>query len=163
MTNTLTHVPPPTRGEHPETAFQAGPALEIMRSIQRGESDPIPAARFLNVQLTRATAGTVWFEFVPEPQHANQTYVLEGILSAVADLAAAAALTTVVPAGASVVTTDLHVSYLRALPVTVNAAHVVASVVHMGPTQANCNVSMTEPGGRTILFASTTSRITHAG
>ncbi|WP_421118129.1 PaaI family thioesterase [Aquihabitans daechungensis] len=163
MTNALTHVPPPTRGEHPETAFPAGPGLELMRSIQRGETAPIPAARFLNVRITRVAAGTIWFEFIPDSNHANPVNVLDGILSAVANLAAAAAAMTVVPAGATVSSTDLHVSFLRDLPVTADAAQVVASVVHLGPTQVNCNVSMTGPDGRSILLASSTARIVGQG
>lgn len=69
------------------------------------------------------------------------------------------AVWTRLPAGADIVTADLHVSFLRGLPLDGTPYRCHGTVVHVGRTQANATAVVSTVDGTPHVRAMATCRI----
>ena len=141
-------------------ASPAGPTgAVLLDAIRSGALPPPPAAELLRVDLEHVGEGRTTFAFDADPAFGNPGNVHGGILSAIADFGVTTAVWTLVPAETDVVTADLHVSFLRGLPLDGARYRCTGTVVHLGRTQANATASITAADGTEHVRAMATCRI----
>ena len=131
----------------------------ILEAIRDGVLDPPPAAQLLRLQLEEVGEGRTVFTFRAEDSFANPNLVHGGVLAAIADFAVTTAIWTQAPAGADIVTSDLHVSYLRSVPLDGEVYRCHGSLQHLGRSQANASATVLSAAGETHVLALGTCRI----
>jgi uncharacterized protein (TIGR00369 family) len=146
-----------------DTRAPAPTGAVLLDAIRAGTLPPPPAAELLRLDLEVVGDGTTTFGFTAEPGFGNPGNVHGGILSAIADFAVTTAIWTRLPAEASVVTADLHVSYLRRLALDGARYRCTGTVVHLGRTQANALAVITAADGTEHVRAMGTCRIRAGG
>jgi uncharacterized protein (TIGR00369 family) len=74
-----------------------------------------PAADLLDLDFDEVGDSWTKFSLVADERYANPLAVHGGVLAAIADVAVTTAIVTQLPAGADVVTADLHTTFLRGI------------------------------------------------
>lgn len=138
---------------------RAGTGRELLEAIRSGVLPPPPAAELLRLELEVVGDGETVFGFDADPAFGNPGAVHGGILAAIVDFAVTTAVWTKLPAGADIVTADLHVSFLRTLPLDGTRYRCHGTVVHVGRTQANATAVVTADDGTAHLRGMATCRI----
>lgn len=133
----------------------------VLDAIRTGALAPPPAAELLRLDLEVVGDGETVFGFDADPDYGNPGSVHGGVLSAIADFAVTTAVWTQVPADADIVTADLHVSFLRRIPLDGARYRCTGTVVHLGRTQANATATITAVDGTVHATAMATCRIAH--
>lgn len=144
------------------TATTSGTGRSLLEAIRDGILAPPPAAELLRLDLERVADGQTVFGFDADPAFGNPTVMHGGILAAIADFAVTTAVWSQVSADSDIVTADLHVSYLRTVPLDGARYRCRGSVLHLGRTQANATAVVIAEDGTTHLHALATCRIRHA-
>lgn len=137
------------------TAKPAG--LQWMEAIRDGEVQPPPAATLLGLEIEAVAEGRVTFAFTSDDRFSNGATTHGGILAAVTDFA----ITTAVLSqqdGATVVTTNLAVTYLRPVPLA-GRFRCEGRVVHPGRTLVHGEAVLTDDAGRELLRATATCHV----
>ena len=131
----------------------------LLEAIRDGVLDPPPAAALLGLDLESVGDGHTVFGFDAHEGFGNPTLVHGGILAAIADFAVTTAVWTQTPADADIVTADLHVSYVRSVPLDGSRYRCHGTVLHLGRSQANATATVVSERGTTHLHALATCRI----
>lgn len=139
------------------TTMTSGRAL--LDAIAAGGLPRPPAADLLDIELDAVGEGWTRFSFVAEERYANPLAVHGGVLAAIADFAVTTAIVTQLPAGADVVTADLHTTFFRSIPVDRRRYECVGRVVHLGRSQANATAEIRSPDGHLHVTALATCRV----
>lgn len=132
---------------------------DLLALIRDGVLPPPPAAELLRLDLEHVGDATTTFGFDADPAFGNPANVHGGILSAICDFAVTTAVWTTLPAEADIVTADLHVSFLRGLPLDGARYRCTGTVVHRGRTQANATATISGADGTPFVQAMATCRI----
>lgn len=132
---------------------------DLLAAIAAGVLPPPPAAVLLALDLEEVGDGTTRFGFDARPEIGNPDAAHGGVLAAIADFATSTAVWTRWPADAQVVTTDLHVSFLRGIALDGSRYHCTGQIVHDGRTQANASAEIRSLSGKLHVVALATCRV----
>lgn len=141
------------------TIHQGDTGRGLLDAIRTGVLPPPPAAELLRIDLEHVGDGETVFGFDADAAYGNPASVHGGIMAAIADFAVTTAVWTRVSIAAEIVTADLHVSYLRGLPVDGARYRCCGSVIHLGRTQANATATISAADGSLHVKALATCRI----
>jgi uncharacterized protein (TIGR00369 family) len=141
------------------TSISCDTGRVLLDAIRDGILEPPPAARLLRLDLESVGDGFTVFGFDAHETFANPTLVHGGVLAAIVDFAVTTAIWTRTPATADIVTADLHVSYLRSVPLDGSRYRCHGTVLHLGRSQANATAIVVSEAGTTHLHALATCRI----
>lgn len=131
----------------------------LLEAIRTGALPPPPAAELLGIELEAVENGETVFAFDAIADYGNPGSVHGGILAAIADFAVTTAIWTQVSADADIVTADLHVTYLRGLPLDGARYTCTGRLLHLGRTQANAAATIVAADGTEHVHALATCRI----
>lgn len=145
------------------TALQIDTGKDLLQAIADDVLPPPPAADLLGLDLEVVGDGETVFGFDARPEYGNPLSVHGGVLSAIADFAVSTAVWTQLPADTDVVTSDLHVSFLRRVPLDGARLTCRGRVLHLGATQANAVAEVIGPTGEVHVHALATLRLRSAG
>ena len=144
----------------PQELWDRTSGLELVHRWRNGEGAPAPCCSLLGLRFVEAAEGSVtltapaslWF-------CTGFGTFYGGVLSALADAAINAAVTTTLPPGASFGTLDLKVNFLR--PVTPDGRDLVvrATVEQRGRTVAVSTARIDDADGRRVAMATGSAMI----
>src|SRR4051794_1817104 len=142
------------------TARAAGSlnGLEAIRAIMDGELPPPPIASLLDFEITHVERGHVIFALEPAEWMYNPIgSVHGGVASTLLDSALGCSVHTVLDAGVSYTTSDLHVRFVR--PMRADTGRVLADchVVHVGRRMATAEGKLYAEQDGTLFAHGTTS------
>ena len=136
-------------------AFQK-PGLETFRRYIRGELPAPPIARLAGMRPTEAGLGKATFT-MPVTRWLEDGFGLYwgGVYALFADAPLAWAIWTTLPAGKSVATSELSLSFVR--PMSRNTANMIgrAESIHSGNQVGLSMIQITDQDGRLLAFGST--------
>jgi uncharacterized protein (TIGR00369 family) len=134
--------------------------LERLQSLLAGESPKPPMAVLVGIEMTECERGRVVFTGTPAEFHYNLGGVAHGgFACTLLDSALGCAVTSLLPAGRSCTTVDLHVRFIRPLTQETGAVRCEARVLHLGKTIGTAEARITDSGGRLCAYASTACAI----
>jgi uncharacterized protein (TIGR00369 family) len=131
-----------------------------LRAVISGKLPVPPMAALVGIALITAESGVAVFESHPAEYHYNLGGVAHGgFACTIMDSALGCAVTSLLPAGKSCATTDLHVRFVR--PITIESGRVrcEARVLHLGRTIATAEARLTDAGGKLCAHATTACAI----
>ena len=131
----------------------------ILDLIRRGELPPPPAAELLGIDLEVVADGETVFGFDAVTAYGNPGNVHGGVLAAIGDFAVTTAVWTRLPAASDIVTADLHVSFVRGIPLDGARYRATGSVLHLGRTQANAVATIAAVDGTVHAQVLATCRV----
>lgn len=132
--------------------------LELLQALAAGELPPPPIMSTLGFEGLDVGAGWARFWFTPGEHHYNPMGSVHGGVSAtVLDTALACAVQSTLGAGVGLATTDLHVSYLKALTVDTGRVQCEGRVIKVGRRMASAEGQITDRNGR--IYAHATASI----
>ena len=136
-------------------AFQQT-GLETLRRYVRGELPALPIGRLFGLQPTEAGPGKVAFRMPVTRWLEDGAGVYWGGVSAlVADAALGCAIWTTLPAGKSVATSELSLSFVRPMSRQTTSIVARAESVHSGSQVGLSTAQILDPDGRLLAFGST--------
>jgi uncharacterized protein (TIGR00369 family) len=145
------------------TEVSEATGLQILEGILDGRFSPPNTAMLLGMTLVEVDDGRTVFEFVSDERFDNgDGSVHGGILATVADFAVVTAIRTRVPAGSYVATTNLNMTYTRAVPSAGGHVRCEGRVVHVGRTLGHAEATLTSADGRLCVHAVGTCTIRSA-
>jgi uncharacterized protein (TIGR00369 family) len=134
--------------------------LDRLRRLLHGEVPAAPMAELVGIKLVSVEPGVVVFEGRPEEYHYNLGGVAHGgFACTLLDSALGCAVTSVLPAGKSCATTDLHVRFVRPITIESGPLRCEAHVLHVGKTIATADAKLTDAGGKLFAHATTACAI----
>ncbi len=134
--------------------------IDRLRAIMRGEVPGAPMAILVGLSITEVDPGRVVFECTAAEYHYNLGGVAHGGLACtMLDSALGCAVTSMLPAGRSCATTDLHVRFVRPITLESGKLRCEASVVHIGKTIGTAEARLTDSAGRLCAHATTACAI----
>lgn len=142
-----------------DTSITGTTGRVLLEAIRDRTLAPPPAAQLLQLDLEVVGDGHTVFGFDALDAFANPALVHGGILAAIADFAVSTAVWTQTPATADIVTADLHVTYVRSIPLDGSRYRCHGTVLHLGRSQANAKATVISETGTTHLHALATCRI----
>lgn len=120
-----------------QDASEPAPGLAMIRSAFAAGGFGRGIGRTLGIAGTEASAGRVVLSGSPNEDHFNpQGTVHGGYVATMLDAAAALALHTLLPAGTSYATTNLHIIYLRPLTEASGPLRAEGGVIQAGRSMA---------------------------
>lgn len=131
--------------------------VELMEAIGAGTIDPPPAAKLFGLEVLEVAEGRMVFGFRPDERFGNWTTTHGGVLAGLTDFAVTTAVITAVPVGTAVVTTNLAVTYLRAVPLDAGMVRVEGELVHVGRTLAHAEATIRDPRDGRMFVRATAS------
>ncbi|QMU55802.1 MAG: hotdog fold thioesterase [Candidatus Mycalebacterium zealandia] len=127
----------------------------------RERMERVPIMKLLGAQIARLEKGLCE---LTAPKKENYDGIFEtfhgGLLTTVADTAAAAAVLTVAGSKAAITTTDINIRFLNPCLSGVTA---VAKVIKAGKTLCPVQVELTDSGGKTVSIAQVTYMVLNTG
>lgn len=139
------------------------PGIEHLRAMHAGTMPRPPIMELLNYEVLEIEVGRVTFVMTPAEYHYNPAGVVHGgVTSTIADSAMAFAIQTMLPAGASCTTLELHVNFVR--PLTANSGRVraIGEVLHKGRTIATAQARVVDNNDKLYSHATCTCMIIYA-
>lgn len=134
--------------------------LERLRALLRGDAPRPPMAELVDISLVSVEPGVVVFEGKAAEFHYNLGGVAHGgYACTMLDSALGCAVTSLLPAGKSCTTTDLHVRFVRPITVATGALRCEATVLHLGRTLATAEAKITDAAGKLYAHATTACAI----
>jgi uncharacterized protein (TIGR00369 family) len=131
--------------------------LDFLRAIADGRFPHPPIMTTAGIELAEAEEGRIVFALTPAEWHYNPIgSVHGGVLSTLADSAAACAVHSKLPVGTAYTSIDLTMKFLR--PVTSASGRITAegTVLSMGRRTALCQAELRDAGGRLVAYATST-------
>lgn len=145
----------PHRGAIGDLRGLQSPGLETFRRHIRGELPPPPISRLLGLRPTEVMLGRITFTMPITRWLEDGFGVYEGgVFALLADAALSGAIYSAQPAGHSVTTSELNMSFVRPLSRSSGSLVGRAGVVHSGTQVGLSTVLLTDPEGRTVSFGS---------
>ncbi len=138
--------------------------LEYLHAMLRGEFSPPPISSVLDFVLVSAEKGRAVFECVPQEFHYNPIGVVHGgLASTLLDSAMGCAVQTMLPAGVSYGTVELHINLVRAITKDTGVLRAESEILHFGRMLATAQGRLTDANGKLYAHATTTCMIITAG
>lgn len=107
--------------------------IEAMRAIRDGRLPPPPMAKLIGFRMAVVDEGRIVMELDPHESLENTIGLLHGATAAaLLDTAMGCAISTVLPAGRTSVTSDLKLTYLRPLSVRSGTIAAEGRVIKLG-------------------------------
>ena len=123
--------------------------IDRLRAVMRKEVPAAPMALLVGIELTQVEPGRVVFETHAGEHHYNLGGVAHGGLACtMLDSALGCAVTSMLPAGRSCATTDLHVRFIRPITLGSGKLRCEANVIHVGKTIGTAEARLTDSAGR---------------
>jgi uncharacterized protein (TIGR00369 family) len=133
---------------------------ERLRSVMSGRLPIPPMAALVGIELLSADAGVAVFEAWPAEYHYNLGGVAHGgFACTLLDSALGCAVTSLLPAGKSCATVDLHVRFIRPITVERGRIRCEARVIHLGRTLATAEARLVDGAGKLCAHATTACAI----
>ncbi len=134
----------------------AAGGLAWLEALARGEVEPPPAARLVGLSLVEVERGRAVFALEPQARHYNPMGVVHGgIISTILDTAMGCAVQSMLPAGTGYTTTDLHVTFVRAITEATGRVTAEGRSLHAGGRLATADGRLTDATGRLLAHAVT--------
>jgi len=134
--------------------------LDRLRAIMAGEVPGAPMALLVGIKPVLVERGRVVFEGTVEEYHYNLGGVAHGGLACtMLDSALGCAVTSMLPAGRSCATTDLHVRFVRPITIASGTLRCEANIVHLGKTIGTAEARLTDSAGKLCAHATTACAI----
>ncbi|MDQ6766415.1 MAG: PaaI family thioesterase [Candidatus Eremiobacteraeota bacterium] len=128
--------------------------IERLRAVMDEEVPSAPMAILVGIKLTQVEPGRVVFEGTAAEYHYNLGGVAHGGLACtMLDSALGCAVTSMLPAGRSCATTDLHVRFIRPITLQSGALRCAATIIHVGKTIGTAEAKLTDSAGRLCAHA----------
>ena len=149
--------------EDPQRAGEASQALsgiEWLQALARGDVPPPPVMKLVGVQLVEAAPGRTVFTLRPAEYHYNPGATVHGgVISTLLDTAMACAVFSLLPAGVSSTTIELHVNFLRPVTIETGELRCEGETIHAGRTIATAQGRVLDAAGKLCAHATTTCMI----
>jgi uncharacterized protein (TIGR00369 family) len=130
--------------------------LEVLTAIRAGTLPPPPMAILMNFRLVDVSEGRIVLEGEPGEEHHNLVGVVHGgYAMTLLDTALAGAVQSILPAGATYGTIDLHARLLRPITKDTGTARCEAHLVSATRTVGTSEARITDPNGRLLATATT--------
>ncbi|HXW50518.1 MAG TPA: PaaI family thioesterase [Candidatus Acidoferrales bacterium] len=134
--------------------------LDRLRALLRGETPRPPMAELVGIQIVSVEPGLVVFEGKAAEYHYNLGGVAHGgFACTVLDSALGCAVTSLLPAGKSCTTIDLHVRFVRPITTDTGIVRCEARVLHLGKTLGTAEAELTDPAGKLLAHGTTACAI----
>jgi uncharacterized protein (TIGR00369 family) len=134
--------------------------LDRLRAIMASEVPGAPMALLVGIRPVLVERGRVVFEGDVGEYHYNLGGVAHGGLACtMLDSALGCAVTSVLPAGRSCATTDLHVRFVRPITMASGTLRCEANIVHVGKTIGTAEARLTDSAGKLCAHATTACAI----
>ena len=146
----------PYRGAIGDMRILQKPGLESLRRLIRGDLPGSPISRLFGLHPTEAGLGKATWTMPVTPWLGDGFGIYWGGLYALfADLPLATAIWTTLPAGKTVATSELSMSFIR--PMNIHTANMVgrAETIHSGSQVGLSSIQITDQDGRMLAFGST--------
>ncbi len=136
-------------------AFQK-PGLETMKRYIRGELPGFPISRLVGIRPTEAGLGKATFT-MPITRWLEDGFGLYwgGVFALFADAPLASAIWTTLPAGKTVATSEISMSFVRPMSRTTSSIVGRAESIHSGSQVGLSTIQITDQDGRLLAFGST--------
>lgn len=130
---------------------------EAIEAVERGEVEPAPVARLVNITALRVEGDDrIVLTCEPHDSLYNPAGTVQGgIIASWLDAAMGGAVHTIVPRGASLTTADMQVNFFRPVTVESGTLRCEGTLVHRGKTLVSAQARLVDAGG--TLFAQATS------
>lgn len=134
--------------------------LTFLRRLAAGEVPGAPIAATLGFTVLEVESGRVVFGLEPAEYHFNPIgSVHGGVFATLLDSAAACAVHSALPAGASYTSLDLSVTFLRGLGIDSGPVRCEGLVVHLGGRTALSEARLYDGKGRLSAHATSSCMI----
>lgn len=134
--------------------------LETMQAMLAGDLPPPPIAETLDFMLISVAHGEAIFQGRPQCRHYNPLGTVHGGYAAtLLDSAMGCAVHTMLEPGLGYTTTDLRISYIRALTRDSGPIRAEGTIVHVGRSTALAEGRLYDVDGRLYATGSTTCLI----
>jgi uncharacterized protein (TIGR00369 family) len=134
--------------------------LDLLRALVSGELPRPPIAQLMGFELTEVEEGRAVFECVPGEHLYNPIgSVHGGFACTLLDSALGCSVQSTLPAGATYVTTDVQVRFIRAITSSSGRVRAEAKVVHVGRSTAVAEARLTGEDGKLLAFGTTACAI----
>ena len=145
----------PARGAIADLRALQQPGLQTFKRYIRGELPVPPIWRLTGMRPTEAGLGKANFSMPITPWLADGTGIYwGGIYALFADSPLASAIWTTLPAGKVLTTSELNISFLRAITSQTETIIGHANTVHSGSQVGLSTVLITDQQGRSLAFGS---------
>lgn len=138
--------------------------LQAMQALAASSGGTGPENRgmgsLMGMQGGEAGEGWMRFHAVPEPRHGNPIGITHGGFAAtLLDSAMSCAVHTTLAAGESYVTTDLHVSFIKAITPATGQVTAHGEIVSRGRRLATARGTLVDAGGKLLASGIATCMI----
>jgi uncharacterized protein (TIGR00369 family) len=134
--------------------------IDRLRAMLRGDAPVAPMAELVDIHITSVEPGRVVFEGEPAEFHYNLGGVAHGgFACTMLDSALGCSVTSLLPAGKSCTTTDLHVRFVRPITTASGRLRCEATVLHLGRTLATAEARLTDAAGKLCAHGTTACAI----
>ena len=134
--------------------------LELLHRLTSGLIPVPPVAELLGLRGTYVMPGRVVFEYEPREEHYGALGAVHGgILTAVLDVALAAATQTTLDAGVGFATVEHRSSFVRPVTLDVGALRAEGIVLHAGSRVATAEAKLVGAAGTLYANASSTALV----
>ncbi|MGD9702038.1 MAG: PaaI family thioesterase [Acidimicrobiia bacterium] len=134
--------------------------LEQLRAALGGELPPPGVGRLLGMELGELEEGRVAFTLETRPELGNPLGTVHGgIAATLLDSAMGCAVHSLLRAGERYTTLDLHVHYVRAIPLEPGRITATGSIVHRGGRTATAEGRIVDAAGRLMAHGTTTCMV----
>jgi uncharacterized protein (TIGR00369 family) len=134
--------------------------LDRLRAMLHGGTPRPPMAELVDIRIASVEPGLVVFEGEPAEFHYNLGGVAHGgFACTILDSALGCAVTSLLPAGKSCTTTDLHVRFVRPITTAAGKLRCEARVLHLGRTLATAEARLADADGKLFAHATTACAI----
>ena len=146
----------PVRGGYAEVSFLGLDGLERMRASLRGFMPPPPIHHLSGLRPTEGSPGNAAFAMPASPWWQTPAGVFNpGVMAFLADAPLGAAISTALPPGKILTTSDLTMSFLR--PASVESERLVARsrIIHVGHSLGLAETAVEDARGRLLAHGTT--------
>jgi uncharacterized protein (TIGR00369 family) len=131
--------------------------IEVLRAIADGELPPPPVAAMVGLDIEAIEPGRVVFTLNPAETHYNPMgSVHGGVIATLLDTAAGCAVQSVLPAGTSYTSADLHTRFLRPITEQTGLIRAEGTVLTRGSRTALAMARLLDERDRLLAHATST-------
>jgi len=130
--------------------------MERLQALMEGKVPKPPMAVLVDIELSEVERGRVAFTATPQEFHYNLGGVAHGgFACTLLDSALGLAVTSMLPAGRSCTTLDLHVRFIRPITTASGVLRCEARVLHLGRTIGTAEAEIKDAAGKICAHATT--------
>ena len=138
--------------------------MEYLQAMLDGKFPPPPIAQTLDFTLAEIAEGRAVFACTPSEFHYNPIGVVHGgLIATLLDSALGCCVHTLLPAGASYTTLELHVNLVRPLTRETGEIRCEGNILHFGKRMATAEAKVVDRAGKLYGHGTTTCMIFPTG